>query len=272
MSLTATYDSVLSRIRLSATLLGASATYAVFDRSADAGITWTTLRGGSAVTVTSQNASLDDYEFPTRVTGSDPDLWYRVRSYNASNVLQSTQTNGDVPIPALTSVWLKVPAAPFLNQPVTVADRSEVTRRSRAGLFDIVGRSFPVMVGDVASSIAYTLTLQTANSAAESNLDYLFASGEVVFLQAPASVDYLQTGYFAVGDVSRGPVSMVSQLRRWNVPLTEVAAPGADVIGSAYTWTSALADYASWTALLAANATWSTLLNRTGTPSDVIVP
>jgi len=272
MALTATYDGVLSRIRLSATLLGASATYAVFDRSADAGITWTTVRGGSAVPVTSQNAAVDDYEFPTTVTGTDVDLWYRARSYNASDVLQSTQTNGDVPIPALTSVWLKVPAAPFLNQPVNVLDRSEVTRRSRAGVFNVVGRSNPVMVGDVASSISYTLQVLTSTSAEESNLDYLFASGEVVFVQLPATVDYMQGGYFAAGDVSRIPVNKVSALRVWSVPLTGVAAPGPEVIGSAYTWTSALADYAAWTALIAANATWSDLLARTGTPSDVIVP
>lgn len=272
MALTATYDTVLSRIRLSATLLGASATYAVFERSSDSGVSWTTLRGGTAVTVTSQNASCDDYEFPTTVTGTDVDLWYRVRSYNASDVLQSTQTNGDVPIPSLTSVWLKVPAAPFLNQPVNVLDRSEVTRRSRSGVFDIVGRSNPVMVGDVASSISYTLQLLTSTSAEESNLDYLFASGEVLFVQLPATVDYMEGGYFAAGDVSRIPVNKVSPLRAWNVPLTEVAAPGPDVIGSAYTWTSAVAEYATWTALVADNLTWAALLERTGTPSDVIVP
>lgn len=264
MAITATYDGVLSRIRLSATLLGATATYAKFERTVD-GIVYTTLRGGSAAVVTSQNAAVDDYEWAPGVSTT-----YRVTSYNVSNVQQAqftTSISQD-----LTSVWLKVPAAPFLNQPVTVADRSEVTRKSRSGLFDIVGRSNPVMVGDVASSIAYTLTLQTDTSAAESNLDYVFASGEVVFLQLPSTVQYMQGGYFAVGDVARGPVSMVSLLRRWNIPLTGVAAPGPEVVGSAYTWTSVVADFATWTAELAANATWADLLARTGTPSDVIVP
>jgi len=200
MAITATYDGVLSRIRLAATLLGASATYAKFERTVD-GIVYTTLRGGSAAIVTSQNAAVDDYE------------------------------------------W-----APG------------------------VARSTPVMVGDVASSIAYTLTLQTDTPAAESNLDYVFASGEIVFLQLPSTVQYMQGGYFAVGDTSRGPVNMVSTLRRWNVPLTGVAAPGPEVIGSAYTWTSVVADFATWTAEIAANATWADLLARTGTPSDVIVP
>lgn len=264
MAITATYDGVLSRIRLAATLLGATATYAKFERTVD-GIVYTTLRGGSAAVVTSQNAAVDDYEWTPGVATT-----YRVTSYNVSNVQQAQFTASITQ--DLTSVWLKVPAAPFLNQPVTVADRSEVTRKSRSGLFDIVGRSTPVMVGDVASSIVYTLTLQTDTSVAESNLDYVFASGEVVFLQLPSTVQYMQGGYFAVGDVSRAPVNMVSTLRRWNVPLTGVAAPGPEVIGSAYTWTSVLADFATWTAEVAANATWADLLARTGTPSDVIVP
>ena len=267
MALTATYDGVLSRIRLAGTVLGASATYAVFDRTTD-GIVYTTIRGGSAVTVASQNAGIDDYEWDPGVATT-----YRVRSYNASAVLQQTFTT--VITQDLTSVWLKVPAAPYLNTPVSVFDRSEVTRRSRAGVFDIVGRSAPVAVGDVASSLSYTLGLLTATATEKSNLDYLFASGEIVFVQLPSTVDYIPGGYFSVGDTSRVPFGkggQVAPLRQWTVPLTEVAAPGPEVIGSAYTWTSVLADYASWSALIADNTTWAVLLNRTGTPSDVLVP
>lgn len=265
MAISATYDGVLSRIRLSATLLGSTATYAVFDRTTNGGVTYTTLRGGSSVPVASQNASLSDYEWSPGVATT-----YRVRSYNASNVLQQTFTTSITQ--DLTSVWLKVPAAPFLNQPVTVADVGAVTRKSRSGLFPVVGRSLPVMVGDVAASISYDLQLLTADAGAESDLDYLFASGEVVFLQLPSTVTNLPGGYFAVGDVSRQATLRLSPRRLWTVPLTQVAAPGSNVVGSAYTWSSVLADYATWTAEIAANASWSTLLARTGTPSDVIVP
>lgn len=263
MALTATYDPVLSRIRLAGTFLS-PAVYVVFDRTVD-GVSYTTLRGGGHVDVVAQNANVDDYEFPPGVP-----ITYRLRAYSGLDVLLFTLT--EVITQDLDEVWLKVPAAPFLNTPVVVADRSEVTRRSRAGIFDVVGRSNPVMVGDVASSISYTLTLQTATSAAESNLDFLFASGEVVLLQVPSTVDYVQGGYFAVGDTSRGPVNKVSPLRVWTVPLTGVAAPGPGVVGSAYTWTSTVNEYATWTAVIADNLTWADLLARTGTPSDVIVP
>jgi hypothetical protein len=264
MAITATYDPVLSRIRLSATLLGATATYAVFERTTNGFINSATVRGGSSVVVTTQNASLSDYEFPAGIATT-----YRVTSYNVSNVQQATFS---VAITQdLTQAWLKVPAGPFLNQPVTVVDRSEINRKSRRTLFDVVGRTLPVMVGDVAGSLAYTLQLLTATAAAERNLDYLFASGEVVFLQLPSTVQHIPGGYFAVGDVYRLPTIRLSPRRVWTVPLTEVAQPGTSVVSTAYTISSMLAEYATISAVMAGNATIALLLDRTGTPSDVIV-
>lgn len=267
MSLSATYDGVLSRIQLAGSSLGASATYAVFDRTTD-GITYTTVRGGSAVAVSSQNASANDYEWDAGTATT-----YRVRSYNSSDVLQQTFTASITQ--DLTQPWLKVPAAPFLNTPIEVRDIGDVGRMSRAGVFQVVGRTLPVAVGDVMSALTFTLQLLTRTHSDWHALDFLFASGEIVYLQMPSASafeHFAHSGYFVVGDVSRAPVSMVSDLRIWTVPLTEVAAPGADVVGSAYTWTSTLADYADWTDLKTDNLTWGDLLERTGTPSDVIVP
>lgn len=266
MALTATYDPLLSRIRLSATLLGASATRCVFWRTTNAWASYVTLRGGWLVPVTAQNSSIDDYEFVPGVP-----MTYRVQSYPAGNL--TAIATYDVTITQdLDVVWVKVPAAPYLNQPVKVADRSAVKRRSRAGVFDVVGRTLPVAVGDVASSREFTLQLLTETPADEENLDYLFASGEVIFVQKPSTVEHFPGGYFSVGDVERETTLRASMRRIWDVPLTEVAQPGPDVIGPVYTWTSVLADYASWSALMTANATWSDLLQRTGSPSDVIVP
>lgn len=266
MSLTATYDSVLSRIQLAMTGAGGTATYCIFDRTTD-GVNYTVIRGGSVVAIASTNAAANDYEFPPGVL-----ITYRARTFTAADALVDTFT--DTINQDLTSVWIKVPAAPFLNQEVNVFDRSEATRTSRSGLFPIVGRSNPVMVGDVASSISYTLQLLSTSPSEERDLDFLFASGEVVFIQLPSTVNYMQGGYFAVGDASRAPVSKKADddQRIWSIPLTGVAAPGPEVVGSAYTWTSVLADYATWSDLMANNATWADLLARTGSPSDVIVP
>lgn len=265
MAVTVTYDPVLSRLRIVQTG-GLVADLADFLRTTD-GITWTTVRGGSNVPLAGgTEATIDDYEFPVGVP-----VTYRVEKKTSAGA----PVSGTSALPItqeLDAVWLKVPAAPYLNTTVVVVDVSEVSRKSRAGLFPVVGRTFPVMVGDVASSIAYELQLLTENPSGESDLDFLFASGEVVFLQLPSTVTEIEGGYFAVGDVSRQSTLRRSTRRVWRIPLTEVAPPGPDVVGSAYTWASAVADYATWTDLIAANATWSTLLQRVASPSDVIVP
>jgi hypothetical protein len=264
MTLAATYDPALSRIRLAGTFLSPAVT-AVFERSTDS-VTWTTVRGGGAVPVVAQNANADDYEFPVGVA-----ITYRVRGLDAGGV--ELFSNTDTITQDLDQAWIKVPAAPFLNRPVIVADRSDITRPARRGLFPVVGRTLPVAVGDVASSIAYTVTLLTETLAEESDLDLLFASGEIVFLQLPATAQHIPGGYFSVGDTSRRPATTrLSARRSWEVPLVEVAAPGPEVIGSTYTWTSVLADYATWADVLADNATWAELLERVGSPEDVIVP
>lgn len=263
MALTATYDPVLSRFRLAMTGAGGTAVTAVFDRSPD-DLLYTTIRGGSAVGIAGTNAQVDDYEFVPGVQ-----VIYRCRTYTAAGVLVDYFTT--TAVQDLPQVWLKVPAAPFLNTPVIVADRSEIRRKSRSGLFDVVGRTLPVMVGDVAGSLTYTLQVLTETATEESDLDYLFASGEVVFLHVPSTVQHFPGGYFAAGDVSREPTMRLSPRRVWSIPLTEVAAPGPSVVGSTYTCASVLADYSTVSAMIAANATIADLLERVASPVDVIV-
>lgn len=264
-----TYDPTLSRLRIAVTGLVATAVTATVERSIEGIGIWSTVRGGVSAAVAGNACRLDDYEFP-----ADPgaDLNYRVTGYNGAGVQVDQVTAVDVAAPVLDRVWLKVPAAPFLNRPVIVGDRDTIGRRSRRGLFDIVGRTLPVTVGDVASGLAYGLQLLTETAADERDLDYLFASGEIVFVQLPAGVEHFPGGYYSVGDTGRVPTVRLSPRRIWSVQLTETAAPGPDVVGSAYTIASMLAEYATVAAVLADNATIADLLERTGAPADVIVP
>jgi hypothetical protein len=271
VALDVVYDPVLSRMRLHLSG-GLSSHHALFARSIDGGVTFTTVRGASAVPVTGVglDAFADDYEFPAGVS-----ITYRATKYDVGGSpvsgISATPITQD-----LSKVWLKVPAAPFLNQTVTVAGLgSDIGRRSRSALLDIVGRHLPVGVGDVASSQAFTLLLLTETPDQRRDLDYLFASGEVVFLHLPSTVDDFPGGYFLVPpgeSVTHGSTLRLSPRHLWTVPLVEAAEPGPDVVGSAYTWTSVLADYPTWADVIAANATWADLLARTGSPSDVIVP
>lgn len=270
MPLIATYDPVLARIRLAASGLGATATRCVFWRTTSNFARYVTVRGGWPVPVTGGAANVDDYEFEPGVP-----VTYRVQSYTDADL--TAVATFDVAITQeLGQVWLKVPAAPFLNRAVDVSARVEIGRRARGGVFDIVGRSYPVAVGDVRGSRQFGLTIRTETADQERDLDYALASGEVVFLHVPSTEDQFPGGYYSVGDIARAPEASWPtrgnlERRVWELPLTEVAAPGPDVVGSTYTIASMLAEYATITAVIADNATIAALLERVAAPSDVIV-
>lgn len=264
MALTATYDPLLGRIRLTGTSLGATATYAVFDRTTN-GVTYTVVRGGSGVLVTSATAKVDDYEFPV-----DQAVTYRVRSYNASNVLQQTFTASITQ--DLDNPWLKSISRPFLNREIVVSEAGDVSHSNRASIFQVVGRSDPVAVTDTGGLTSYDLVVTTFSDGEADVLRYLVTSGDVIFLQSSASCKLPVEGYFAIGNVTESRHGNKRGRKWFTLPLTRVAAPGPDVIGSTYTWASVLADYATWADVIAANLTWADLLEHVGDPSEVIVP
>ena len=263
MALTATFDSALSRIKLAAGTLGASATYAVFDRTLN-GITYTTVRGGTHVSVASAAASLNDYEFPLGVA-----VTYRVRSYNASDVQQATFTT--VITQAQPDPWLKSVQRPFLNQQITPSDASDVTHVNRSQVFPIVGRSYGVAVTDISAGLNYDLTVTTFTLGEAADLLYLAKSGDTVFLHAPADFP-VPGGYYTVGDVRETRQGQPWERRWFTLPLTQVTPPGPEVIGTTYTIASMLAEYATVTAVIAGNATISDLLQRVSSPSEILVP
>ena len=263
MALTATYDAALSRIELAGATLGASATYAVFDRTLN-GITYTTVRGGSHVTVASGAAAVNDYEFPVGVA-----ITYRVRSYNASDVLQATFTVAITQ--AQPDPWLKSVQRPFLNQQISAADASDVTHANRSQVFPIVGRSAGVAVTDIGSGRSYELVIATLTTGDAADLRFLVTSGDILFLHAPDDFP-VPGGYYTVGDVRETRQTLPWERRWFTLPLTEVAAPGPEVIGTTYTIASMLAEYATISAVIAGNATIADLLQRVASPSEVLVP
>lgn len=266
MALTATYDATLSRMQLAATGLNALSTYAVVDRSTNNFVSSTVIRGGNSVVVSGGAASVSDYEFPAGVP-----MWYRIRSYNAANALLTTFLVGPQ-TQDLADSWLKVPAAPFMNRPVTVVDASDRRLPARSQSFPIVGRNVDIAVSDRRSSMSYDLKIKTFTYDEESEMSDIMRSGEIILLHLPSAEHCMPGGYYLVGDVTYGPSgSKAKPGRHFNLPLTETAAPGPDVIGSTYSWQSVVADYASWTQEIAANATWAALLLHVGNPGDVIV-
>lgn len=266
MTVNTTYDTVLSRIRITATSLGASATYAVVDRTTN-GINYTTVRGGTAATVTSQNlgSTLDDYEFPEGVS-----ITYRIRSYNTSNVLQSTQT--DTISATMSGVWLKFIARPYLNRQVEVLEVGSIARASRNGIFPVIGRSNPITVTDLHGSREVTLSVKTTTATQARNLDLALANGSPVFVHAPTDF-FLESMYAVVGNFEQSILVPVTpfNVRKFDIPLTETSAPSANIVGYPGTWTILLNNYATWSTVATEFATWADVAELIGDPSDIIV-
>lgn len=266
MALVATYDPALSRIQLAVTGASGTATYMVVDRSTDGFITSETVRGGNRLPISGGIGNLDDYEFPAGVA-----VTYRARAYTAADVLTNTFTAAITQ--DLDAVWLKVPAAPFMNRVVTVSEAGDKTRPARRAIHGIVGRNAPIAISDVRLYAAFDLKLYTFTKAEEETLDLILGSGEILFFHLPSTNTCMDGGYYSAGDVQWGPSgSRARPKRTFTIPLQEVAPPGPDVVGSSYTWVSVVADYATWDDVVAANATWFDLVNNVGSPSQIIVP
>lgn len=260
MSLGAVLDPVLSRVRLSATALD-DGTTALFERSSN-GIRWTTVRGGTAVAITpGDTAALDDYEFAAGVVNH-----YRVTA--GADVFTTTIT------PDQSAVWFKSIVRPWLNRPVAVVSHGDIVSPARNGVFPIIGRTYPIAVTDVRLSRQWDMVVKADQLADADALDLVFASGDPLFIQIPATgaLATIPGGYVVAGDVTRSRFGTTSTRRWFNLPLTEVAAPGPDVVGSTSTWETLVAEFGSWTAVLAAFSTWEDVAEYVADPDVVIVP
>lgn len=247
------------------------ALYATVDRTTD-GVTYTTVRGASEVGITTGcelERIVDDYEFPVGRA-----VTYRVRSFSDVDTVVTTTTC--VITVDLDQVWFKSIGRPFLNQAVNcVLNPSPIVRRARNGIFPIVGRSYPVASTDLRGSREVTAQVVTRTTEEREGMDLLLASGDPIFVQTPLAYP-LPTMYAVVGDTAEErPVRnrlCDADWRLWDLPLTEVAAPGPDVVGSTSTWQTVVNTYATWADVLAAHTTWASVLELVGDGTEVIVP
>lgn len=272
MSCSLTYDDTLSRVRVSATGLDVTgtATYATVERSDDAGSTFKIVRGGSSVPVSggATQISTDDYEFPTQQL-----LVYRTRGYTDGDVLTGSFTceiTVDQP-----EAWLKSVERPFLNRPLDcVLNPAPFSRTARNGVWDVIGRSFPVATTDVRLGFEFELRVVTTTYDEQQDLDYLLASGDVLYLQPTASFP-VATMFALSGSVSiERPVrnrDCDSDYRRFIIPLVQVATPESDIVGLTSSWFTVIKTYATWQDVIDEYTSWADLLELVADPSEVII-
>lgn len=257
--LSLSYDPQLSRVRITAD--GLPPVPATVERSTDQ-VRWTTVRGGAGITPVNGEILLDDYEFEPDATN-----WYRTVVAGGSGDIGSIT-------PVLDTVWLKSIARPFLNRPVEVRSFSPVVRRSRGGVFPIIGRSRPVAVTELHGSRQWTLELNARTREEADALDLLISTGEVQFVHVPTTgrLAAVPGGYVALGDTTAEVLPTLDlQLQVISLPLVEVAPPGPDVIPAVGTCQTVLNNFATCADVLAAFETCADLLQLVGSPDDVIV-
>lgn len=178
--------------------------------------------------------------------------------------------------PELTTVWLKDVFRPFLNRTIDcIPNQSDITRRARSGIFDIVNRSFPVAVTDLHSSRSWSFEIITRTTTERYDLDLVLSTGDIFFIQAPPD-DPTPTAYVVIQDVSaRRPVrnrDCNRDPRVFTVPVVEVATPSAEISAVTGTWQTVINTYATWADVMAAHSSWASLLTLVGTVDEVLVP
>lgn len=186
-------------------------------------------------------------------------------------VFQHSLTNQTTSItPSLGGVaWIKSVARPFLNTAVEGFDTINVSRKARNGVFDVVGRSLPVAVTDLRGPREFDLHVVCRTQQDRDRLDLVFASGEPIFLHAPSTWP-IPSLYAVIDNVSDD--RPVPGIHLFTLPMIQVAAPGADVVGATATFQTLLNNYATFADVLLAFATFQDILEQIAQPGDIVVP
>lgn len=214
------------------------------------------VRGGEVSVLSDGHMArlVDDYEYPAGVSceylieGLDDQAVVRAQA----TVLRHPPSGGD-------RAWLKFVADPGSNQPVTLTDWSEIGRKSRTGLFEVLDREDPIAVSSVHSSRTFSVEVVCENVDETNRLDQALRRGIPCYLQVPAQLP-LPSIYASIGDYSWRRPARRSQRAIFTIPLTEVAAPVATISDPAVTWADVLATYPTWRDVLGAVPTWRDLM------------
>lgn len=238
------YDDQRGRVRISAFTFAPTVTE-VLVRRRRLGGKWEDVRGGSVSVFDGvMSRPVDDYEFPAGV-----DVEYGIEGLDDQDrVIQSATVKrlavGDV-------AWLKFVANPQLNRRIDLVKWGATQRSSRQDIYEVIGRSDPVVVTDVHSSRRVPIEIITHSPEETEDLDEALKEGHPIFLQIPAGLQ-LRTMYASVGDYSCEPLRLSSPRSRWTLPLTEVSPPPFTLSGSTATYATVLADHLSYEALMSA--------------------
>lgn len=269
MTIAVSYLSDLSRVRIA--LSGLADGTVLVERSATAGFQLpVTVRGGVTLPISGGVGQLDDYEFY-----ADVQNWYRITPIDPPG---SAET--DSITPSLDGhPWLKSIKYPLQNTAVRVSDYGDIQNASRAAAFSVEGRALPTGVFELSGGRDHTLILRTTDQATEDHLKVMVRTGDWFYIHVPTvgvagrEGNLLLPGsmYVMMGTPTIHRIGGVSGEHLISLPLTEVTAPGPDVVGTTLTVGGLVALHGSVTSVWAAYPTIRDLWDTIGSLDDLVV-
>ena len=257
-TLVATFDDSLSRVSLVITFTNVAVTATKVVRIAPDGIE-TILRSGEKFSLAAGKGTIYDYEVPldvpvtykatqvTPVSGSPEVI--------LSGAAQTMLSHG--------KSWLKDPGLASNNLRLDyVQGLPKLSRRARAGVFDVIDRTNPIVVSAKRQSATGDFTFTTLTQTDYEKMIKLINRGEVLLLSTPPAYG-VGNVYVHIGDVDEDRIAIgdaSNWVRRWTLPLLVVDRPLAITSTAPLErWSDVKATWATWNDLYAANLTWDQL-------------
>lgn len=250
-TLAATVAPETASVTLALDWTGGPATATIY--RVDTGASRTPVRGGEPAALSAGQWVGTDYEAPL-----DEQVTY-IAVDGTGTIGASSPA---VVLPSGGQSWLRHPGQPTLSRPVDVAVQDAETRGIAQGVFNIHGRTNPVVVSGRRQGVVTTMTINTATEAETQALWDLLDDGSVLLLTAPGGYGW-GSRYVAVGEASAARNSRVASTQRrvFTLPITVTDRPvGLASAGVGNSCADVLTTYATCADLLAAKATCRDLL------------
>lgn len=211
------------------------------------------VRQGSPATLSAGLGTIYDYEAPF-----DQAVTYYIEKTDGSQVVAQT---GTTTLTAGGQVWLIHPGLPENSEAVTVVEWPTWTRPVTRGIFQPLGRKYPIVTSQTRSGEAGTMTVYTDSPTRRADLLRLLDYGVPLMLKG--SPDYEDAGWrwVAVGDVDESPVedgfgSTVTGFTIWTLPLV-VVDPPVGTAAAAWAYSNSNAYFTSYADATTKAATYS---------------
>ena len=199
------------------------------ERSFDIGTTWEFVRGASSATITNPFATFGASTFVVLDTEvpNGTSVLYRAQAMTAtagnwSSWMNSSATSWS----SAGTIWLRSVVNPTNQARVYVTERPTASRSRRQGVFQVLGRTTPVVSYELQSARTGSITFQTVTITEQTALETILAEG-VQLMQFPPAWGFRDL-WMVSGDSSDswlgGEVETILA-RHWDVPYIEVSRP-----------------------------------------------